>query len=93
MNSSSSKDSMEMILGQLENIKRAEISDRVYDRIVERISKTSEKIPVVWVRAAAAVFLCLLAIEILSVNSLTKEKNKSEVAQLVPQSNNYLYNE
>ena len=85
---------MKKIFEPLQSIKKVEPPDYLFDnilRIVEQRKKST--ISIVWVRAAAAVLICMISIEVYLVRDSLVEQEKISLKSVLPNNNNMLYNE
>jgi hypothetical protein len=85
---------MKKIFETLQSIKKVEPPDYLFDnilRIVEQRKKST--ISIVWVRAAAAVLICMISIEVYLVRDSLVEQEKISLKSVLPNNNNMLYNE
>tara|TARA_R110001592_G_scaffold363221_3_gene681653 strand:+ start:50317 stop:50598 length:282 start_codon:yes stop_codon:yes gene_type:complete len=90
MKNNSSNSNMEDILNQLQAIKKVEPNPSLFSKIEARIDRTkTSTISMIWVRAAAAVLLCLVTTEFYFI--LDKSKTTKEDIELIaPTTNNII---
>ena len=93
MTNESSKVTMKESLELLKNIKRVDVPEHLYDTILSKIEHRKQPIvSMKWVRAAAAILLCLVSIEVyLFTKTVNKQNNSLELLVELP--NNMLYHE
>lgn len=85
---------MKKIFETLQSIKKVEPPDYLFEnilRIVEQRKKST--INIIWVRAAAAVLVCMISIEVYLVRDSLVEQEKISLKSVLPNNNNMLYNE
>lgn len=92
MKKKSSNKNMETIFQKLSEIKKVEPDSGLYLAISNRLKK-HEKINKKWLSIAAAIFLIVFSSEIWLVKRNNSYKNTNELQLLVPETNNFLYNE
>ncbi len=83
---------MEKVFNKLERIKRVEAPEALYGKILGKI-KEQNRVSVLWVTTAAAVFACLIITEIYVINNTSEANELANLEVVVPQTNNLLYNE
>jgi hypothetical protein len=93
MKNESSKVTMNESLELLKTIKRVDVPEHLYDAILSKIDQRKQPIvSMKWVRAAAAILLCLVSIEVyLFTKTVNKQNNSLELLVELP--NNMLYHE
>jgi hypothetical protein len=92
MNNNSSKEDMEEIFQKLAKIKKVEPETDLYFSINNRI-QSRDIISLTWLKIAASVLIILFSSEILLFKSDFDKSSSNELKNLVPQTNNLLYNE
>lgn len=94
MKKESSNNKMDLNIDILNNVKRVDVPEHLYNKILQKIEqrKTTNVVSMKWVGAAAAVLICLIAID---VYVFTKETTnyKNNLESIVELPNNMLYNE
>ena len=83
---------VERVLKSTENREKQHPSAQVLTNILEEIEVKNERISSAWVRAVAAVFLCVLSIEIAVVSMDTAEES-IELTEIIPDNDNTIYYE
>jgi hypothetical protein len=82
------KESFNLLL----NIKKVEAPDRLYTKVLGRISQ-KRTISLKWVAAAAAVFVGLIITDLAVVSKNSGHKEVASLEVLIPVTTNTLYNE
>lgn len=85
---------IEEILEILKSTKRAEAPAHLYDNILKKIQQRKKStVSIVWVRAAAAVLICMISVEVVLVRNSFVEQERNALKSILPTNNNILYNE
>jgi hypothetical protein len=92
MKNYTSKEDMEQVFQKLASIKKVEPETDLYFSISNRI-QSRDVISLSWLRAAAAILLILFTSEIMFVKSDYMNLSSADLKELVPTTNNLLYNE
>jgi hypothetical protein len=92
MKNYTSKEDMEQVFQKLASIKKVEPETDLYFSISNRI-QSRDVISLTWLKAAAAIFIILFTSEIMLVKSDYSNTSSAELKELVPSTNNLLYNE
>jgi hypothetical protein len=92
MKNFTSKEDMEQIFQKLASIKKVELETDLYFAISNRI-QSRDVISLTWLKIAASVLIVLFSSEILLFKSDFDKTSSNELKNLVPQTNNLLYNE
>ena len=83
----------EALLNSATELEKQPLPSGSYEKIVSKIyRRKSEKTPFGWVIAVAAVFLCLIGLE-LYLTQYSPEEPNTELVELIPENNNHLYDE
>tara|TARA_B100000508_G_C11451880_1_gene274552 strand:+ start:983 stop:1267 length:285 start_codon:yes stop_codon:yes gene_type:complete len=83
----------EEMLKSATELKRQQLPSGSYQKILARINQPkSEQTPIRWIRTAAAIFLCLIGLELYLAHG-APEENNAEIVDLIPENNNHLYDE
>ena len=92
MKSNPSNSSMNDALEILSNIKKVDPSKDVYAKIERKIRQRKDSvIPINWLRAVAAIFICFASVEIYYVSNDTQVEE--DLSQIYYSIDNTLYNE
>jgi hypothetical protein len=92
MKNFTSKEDMEQIFQKLARIQKVEPETDLYASISNRI-QGRDLISLTWLKIAASVLIILFSSEILLFKSDFDKTSSNELKNLVPQTNNLLYNE
>jgi hypothetical protein len=92
MKNYTSKEDMEQAFQKLASIKKVEPETDLYFSISNRI-QSRDIISLTWLKAAAAILLILFTSEIMLVKSDYSDTSSAELSELIPSTNNLLYNE
>jgi hypothetical protein len=92
MKNYTSKEDMEQVFQKLASIKKVEPETDLYFSISNRI-QSRDVISLTWLKIAASVLIVLFSSEILLFKSDFDKTSSNELKNLVPQTNNLLYNE
>jgi hypothetical protein len=93
MKNFTSKEDMEQVFQKLASIKKVEPETDLYFAINNRL-QNRDVISLTWLKAAAAIFIILFTSEIFLVKNDYSNSSSAELKeQLVPPTNNLLYNE
>lgn len=85
---------MEKIFEILKSTKKVDAPDYLYDNILKKVEqRKNSTISIVWVRAAAAVLVCMISAEVYLVRDSLMEQEKNALKSVLPTNNNILYNE
>lgn len=85
---------MEKIFKMLKSTKRVDVPDYLYYKILKKVEqRKNSTISIVWVRAAAAVLLLMISVEVVLVRDSLMEQEKNALKSVLPTNNNILYNE
>tara|TARA_B110000046_G_scaffold88676_2_gene96782 strand:- start:24054 stop:24329 length:276 start_codon:yes stop_codon:yes gene_type:complete len=91
MKDNSSKQQMENSLKLLSSIERVDHSENLLLKIERKIESAKENVvPLTWVKLAAAVFVCVLFVEIFV---LSNSSESNELTELIQTADNTLYDE
>ena len=90
----SSNKEMEAPFDHFNGVKRVSAPEGLYDGILQKIGEQERNtLPKHWVWAAAAVFACLLTVEVRLVLKGTSTEAADAIEQIAPMNNNHLYHE
>jgi hypothetical protein len=92
MKNFTSKEDMEQVFQKLASIKKVEPETDLYFAINSRI-QNRDVISLTWLKSAAAIFIILFTSEMMLVKSDYSNTSSAELSELVPTTNNLLYNE
>jgi hypothetical protein len=92
MKNYTSKEDMEQAFQKLASIKKVEPETDLYFAINSRI-QNRDVISLTWLKAAAAIFIILFTSEMMLVKSDYSNSSSADLKELVPPTNNLLYNE
>jgi hypothetical protein len=92
MKNYTSKEDMEQVFQKLASIKKVEPEIDLYFSINNRL-QSRDVISLTWLKAAAAIFIILFTSEIFLVKNDYSNSSSAELKELVPTTNNLLYNE
>ncbi len=94
MNIKSSKGNMNTSLEILKKIKKVEVSEQLYDSVLQKIEAQKKLvIQPVWVMVASVALLAFLSLEVYIVKQNHTIKVEKSIEYLVEIPNNSLYNE
>jgi len=83
----------EAVLMSATKLEKQKLPSGTYAKILSKIHlRKAERTPLRWVQAAAAVFLCLISLEIY-LTQYIPEESSAEFVELIPENNNSLYDE
>lgn len=92
MKKPSSNSSMKPSIELLSQIRHVEPPDALYAKVLQRIQK-QQTISIRWVRAAAAIIVCIISVELYMFANLSQSHNQTNLTELVPVTDNMLYHE
>jgi hypothetical protein len=92
MKNYTSKEDMEQVFQKLASIKKVEPEIDLYFSINNRL-QSRDVISLTWLKAAAAIFIILFTSEMMLVKSDYSNSSSADLKELVPPTNNLLYNE
>jgi hypothetical protein len=92
MKNYTSKEDMEQVFQKLASIRKVEPDTDLYASISNRI-QSRDVISLTWLKAAAAIFILLFISEMFLVKNDYSNSSIAELKELVPPTNNLLYNE